>query len=355
MIPFLKDRIKDYDANQFVNELIEASKLLGELDAKIAGCKFNSVLMPMLHKKEALASMYIEGTQTTYSEMLKEEVKEKPSKLKEYIEYTNHLAALSDGAEYLRIEDFSNAFIKGIRRVMLNGVVSPEKERALDRYKDEQNFIVNSNGDVVFVPPSPQETGKYMNDLLDYINNGADGENPLIKAAVAHAQFESIHPFSDGNGRVGRALISLYMYKARLIRYPYFYLSEAISEDKLMYYSSLTSSREGSFTIWITYFLRKVVAQAEKHIRYIDSMDRLYERTKASVKELVNSPKYESIIESLFKRPIITSTILADRLNVSVGQAKRYLDLLESKRILLTLEGKKNKRYVFAELLDLMR
>lgn len=355
MIPFLKERIKDYDANQFINELVEASKLLGVLDAKIAGCKFNSVLMPMLHQKEAIASMYIEGTQTTYSEMLKEEVNEKPSKAKEYIEYTNHLTALSKGADYLRIENFSNGFIRSFRAMMFRGLVPPQKERILDRYKEEQNRIVNSNGVTIFVPPSPQETGKYMNDLLDYMNNGIDGENPLIKAAVAHAQFETIHPFDDGNGRVGRALISLYMYKAGLIRYPYFYLSEAISEDKLMYYSSLTSSREGNFTIWITYFLRKVVAQAKKHIQYIDSMDELYERTKINVKEIVNSPKYEAIIESLFKQPIIKSSILADRLNVSVGQAKRYLDMLESRRILFSLEGKKNKRYAFAELLDLMR
>lgn len=355
MIPFLKDRIKDYDANQFINELVDASKLLGELDAKIAGCKFNSVLMPMLHQKEALASMYIEGTQTTYSEMLKEEVKEKNSGKKAFVEYTNHLSALSKGADYLKMEVFSNAFIRKIQEVMLNGIVPPEKEHILGRYKEEQNFIVNSNGKVVFEPPSPQETGKYMNDLLDYMNNFADGENPLIKAAVAHAQFESIHPFADGNGRVGRALISLYMYKAKLIRYPYFYFSEAISEDKLMYYNSLTSSREGSLTIWITYFLRKVVAQAKKNIQYIDSMDNLYERTKVAVKELVNSPKYEAIIESLFKRPLITSSILADRLNVTVGQAKRYLDLLESKRILFAFEGKKNKRFIFSELLDLMR
>lgn len=109
-------------------------------------------------------------------------------------------------------------------------------------------------GSVVFIPPSYTETKKYMDELIDYMNDVNDGINPLVKAAIIHSQFESIHPFEDGNGRVGRLLISLHLYKARVINFPFFYMSEAISQDKRIYYNMLTASRENSYDEWIRFF-----------------------------------------------------------------------------------------------------
>ena len=93
-----------------------------------------------------------------------------------------------------------------------------------------------------------------MDELIDYMNDVNDGINPLVKAAIIHSQFESIHPFEDGNGRVGRLLISLHLYKARVINFPFFYMSEAISQDKRIYYNMLTASRENSYDEWIRFF-----------------------------------------------------------------------------------------------------
>ena len=170
-----------------------------------------------------------------------------------------------------------------------------------------------------------------------------------------HSQFESIHPFSDGNGRVGRLLISLYLYKAKIINFPFFYMSEAISQDKRVYYNMLTASRNGDYTEWIRFFLKKCVVQARNHIGYIDSLNQLYEKTKETLQSIINSPKYDLIAECLFTQPILTSAYLAERLSVSPGQARRYLDALENAHILLGNDWKRNRRYYFIDLLELAR
>ena len=194
-----------------------------------------------------------------------------------------------------------------------------------------------------------------MDELIGFMNNMTDGVNPLIKAAIIHSQFESIHPFDDGNGRVGRLLISLYLYKAKVINCPFFYMSEAISQDKRVYYNMLTASRNGNYDEWINFFLKKCVVQARIHINYIDSLNNLYENTKLALQSTINTSKFDQILECLFTHPVLTSAYLADELGVTIGQAKRYLDTLENSRILRGNDKKRNKAYYFVDLLDLVR
>ena len=232
-------------------ELCEASKYLGALEAKINSYHFEQILIPLLHKKEAISSMQIEGTQTTMSEIFEEEIKSPNTIDKTALEVRNHTKALIAGAEYLRNNSFSHEFIQEIHRIMLDGVISPRLQNSLGKYKTKDNKIVNSANTVIFRPPSHTQTYEYMDELIEYMN-GKDDVHPLIKAAIIHSQFESIHPFTDGNGRVGRLLISLYLYKAQLINFPFFYISEAFGQEKTIYYSKLTDSRNNSFDEWIT-------------------------------------------------------------------------------------------------------
>lgn len=355
MLRFLRERKQDYDANTFIGELFEASKCLGILEAKIAGYQFDRILVPMLHKKEAISTMYIEGTQTTLSDIFESEISSQPSTDKTIKEANNHSRSILYGAEYLRTNPFSHSFIKELHKLILHGIVPPAKEASLGKYKEIDNKIVNSMGTVVFIPPSYTETKKYMDELIDYMNDVNDGINPLVKAAIIHSQFESIHPFEDGNGRVGRLLISLHLYKARVINFPFFYMSEAISQDKRVYYNMLTESRENSYDEWIRFFLKKCIVQARKHIEYIDSLNRLYEKTRRTLQATLNSPKFDQITECIYTQPILTSSYLAEKLNVSIGQAKRYLDTLESAHILQGSDNKRNRKYYFMDLLDLAR
>ena len=355
MLAFIKDREHDYDVAFFVNELAAASKNLGILEAKIDSYQFNSILIPMLQRKEAVSSMYIEGTQTTITDVLKSEINPQPDDEKLRIEVSNHMQALAYGADYLRMGKFSHSFMKKLHEYMMTGIIAPGLEKTLGKYKQKDNQIKSSTGAIVYIPPSATETKKYMDELISFMNNETDGLNPLIKSAMIHAQFESIHPFSDGNGRIGRVLVSLYLYKAKVINFPFFYISEAINMDKAVYYRMLTDSRTNSLDEWIKYYLHKVSIQTTKHIGYIDALNSLYIKTKGLVKDCINSPKYDEIIECLFTRPVLNAKMLEDQLAVSHGQAVRYLNTLEEKHVLLGDDRKRGKTFYFAELIDLAR
>ena len=355
MLEYIKNRSNDYNVSFFVNELTDASKNLGILEAKIDSYQFNSILIPMLQKKEAVSSMYIEGTQTTITDVLKGEINPHLSDEKIALEVRNHIRTLMFGADYLRSAKFTHSFMKEIHSLMMEGIMARGLEKTLGKYKTSDNQIKSSTGAVVYTPPAATETKKYMDELINFMNDAVDGLNPLIKAAMIHSQFESIHPFSDGNGRIGRLLISLYLFKAKVINFPFFYISEAINMDKSVYYSMLTDSRVNSLDEWIKYFLHKVSVQAIKHIGYIESLNDLYVRTKSRVKECINSPKFDEIIECLFTRPILTASVLEDILTVSHGQAVRYLNVLEEKKVLLSDDRKRGKTFFFQELLELAR
>ena len=355
MLPYISERINDFNVGYFVNELTTASKNLGMLEAKIDSYQFNSILIPMLQKKEAISSMYIEGTQTTITDVLKSEINPQSTDEKIQLEVKNHVKTLIYGADFLRSDKFTHSFMKKLHEYMMNGIISPGLEKTLGKYKLKDNQIKSSTGSVVYSPPSASETKKYMDELISFMNNENDGINPLIKAAMIHSQFESIHPFSDGNGRIGRVLVSLYLFKAKVINFPFFYISEAINMDKAVYYRMLTDSRENTLDEWIKYFLHKVSIQTTKHIGYIDALNSLYKKTKDTVKGCINSPKFDEIIECLFTHPVINAETLMDKLTVSRGQAVRYLNTLEGKRILLSDDRKRGKTFYFVELIDLAR
>ena len=355
MLEFIRNRASDFDVGYFVDELTTASKNLGILEAKIDSYQFNSILIPMLQKKEAVSSMYIEGTQTTITDVLKNEINPKPDDERIQQEVRNHIKTLIFGAEHLRTGKFTHSFIKQIHAYMMTGIIAQGLEKTLGKYKLKDNHIKSSTGAVVYTPPTAADTKKYMDELISFMNCMDDKINPLIKAAMIHSQFESIHPFSDGNGRIGRVLISLYLYKAQVINFPFFYISEAINMDKSVYYRMLTDSRTNSLDAWIKYFLHKVSVQTEKHIGYIDALNGLFTKTKNTVKGCIKSPKFDEIIECLFTYPILNALMLEDQLSVSHGQAVRYLNVLEEKGVLLSDDRKRGKTFFFAELIDLAR
>ncbi len=289
------------------------------------------------------------------SDVFENEISQSKNDDKIITEVNNHTRALVFGAEYLLSDSFSHEFIKKLHNIMLRGIISPNKEHTLGKYKENDNYIVNSLGKVVFTPPSHTQTKKYMDELLSFMNKPDDGINPLIKAAIIHSQFESIHPFDDGNGRVGRLLVGLYLYKTKVINVPFFYISEAISQDKTVYYNRLTDTRKSDYNEWIKFFLRKCIIQANNHIKYVHELNILFNKTKESVKQSINTPRYEALVQALFAQPIITSAYLAEHLEIGIVQAKRYLKNLEESKILISNDKQRYTAYYFMELLELVR
>lgn len=355
-LKFLKERINDYKSNLFINELFMSSKSLGVLEEKINSYKFDNILIPLLNKKEAISSMYLEGTQTTMSDVIEDVINEEKERKNEkvFIEASNHTKALHYGATHLNQNNFTHSLIKELHKIMLTDIISENKIHTLGKYKENDNYIVNSIGTVVFNPPSFNETKKYMDELIDFMNDTKMDINPLIKTAMIHSQFESIHPFDDGNGRVGRLLISLCLYKFKVIKMPFFYISEAISQNKIIYYNKLTDARKNDYTDWIEFFLNMCTIQAEKHIKYIESLNSIYDRVCEKVRKIINSQKYEEIIACIFSQPIISSTYLAKTINISLSQARKYLIALEKARILFGDDKSRGRKYYFLELLELV-
>lgn len=158
MLEYIANRVTDFDVGYFVNELANASKNLGILEAKIDSYQFNSILIPMLQKKEAVSSMYIEGTQTTITDVLKSEVNPQPSDEKIQAEVRNHIRTLIFGAEHLRTGKFTHSFMRQIHEYMMTGIIAPGLEKTLGKYKLRDNQIKSSTGTVVYNPPAASET-----------------------------------------------------------------------------------------------------------------------------------------------------------------------------------------------------
>ncbi|NJE44658.1 Fic family protein [Massilimicrobiota sp. SW1139] len=350
----ISDQLTRIDINKFLNELTEAVKYLAIYETKVRDCRTeDGLFLPAMQRIEALSSLKIEGTQTTMNDVIADLVIPDEKNL-DLLEIKNHQIALVNGAKAIKFEGFTDEIIKMIHKTLLTNVRKKNAGVSLGEYKTENNFIVNSVGTKVFIPPEFTETEEYMNDLIDFMNDtDYKGIHPLIRAAVMHAQFESIHPFGDGNGRVGRMLITLYLYYHKIVELPLFYISEALQQDKMLYYRKLTESREGDYNEWIKYFLSKCVDQAKMHIKYIDSINSLYIQTDDKVSKIIKGCTKE-ITKALFHYPQINVKTLSSELGISTQQANRYLKALVNEKILFPDDKKRNTSYFFGNLIDLI-
>lgn len=341
--------------DEIVPELLEAIKYLAIYQTKIRDSRQKgNVYIPRLTQIEAISSMRIEGTQTTMSDVITNEIFPNDKK-EEFIEFRNHVMAITRGSKMVKLDGFTHEHIKEIHKMMLTGIKKKNKNAPVGEYKISDNWIENSVKTKIYNPPSYTETIEYMDDLLKFMNSDEYHYHPLINAAIMHAQFESIHPFGDRNGRVGRMLVPLYLYKVNAIDVPLFYISEAFEQDKVQYYKNLTNSRtEGCYNLWIKFFLNKCIIQTKRHIRYFENIDKLYDATKNKIDNIIKSPNNDKILDLIFDNPQITIRFLADRLEMSVTQAGRYISKLVEAGILISDDKQRNVSYIFRDLIDLI-
>ena len=192
MLKFLKERKSDYNANLFVNELVEASKYLGILEGKVASYQFDGILIPLLTTRTRFPLCISKVLKLLSAISMRKRLIRSPILIKFALEASNHTRAIIYGSEYLLTNPFSHTLIKKLHQLTLEGIVPLGKEKTLGQYKTEDNRITNSMGSTIFTPPPYTETKKYMDELIYFMNDSSDGLNPLIKAAIMHSQFESI-------------------------------------------------------------------------------------------------------------------------------------------------------------------
>ena len=354
MLPIDSELIK---TDIFLDELIDASISLEVYKEKIKDSKLDRAwFLPTLQQKEALASSMIEGTQATLDGVLVNRVV--PDKKDVDIqEVLNYDAATEYGYRYLKRGDFDKEFILDLHKILLSGKVRKQTDQ-IGEFRTHQNYVgtMGRKREITYTPPEPEMVEKLIDNLIEYIEKPKDNYRFLVRIAIIHAQFETIHPFMDGNGRVGRILIPLYLYYVEQIDMPCFFVSEALERDKLKYYTLLNNIRnKNEWSEWIKFFLVTVKNQCDKYIRMISDINLLYEKDLEKASGLVRTGNMRTLINLIYKYPIVNSSTIAQCSDIPSATINRYLNVLVDADILYTDDKSRNRTYFYYDLLNILR
>lgn len=333
--------------NELSSLLSEASLLLGQLDGIATSLPNRDLFLSMYVKKEATISSQIEGTQTSLSDFLQVEKKD-IKKRKDTEEVVNYVRALNMGISLLDTLPISFRYIKELHKELLKGVRGESKNPG--EVRRSQNWIGPAGGtltNATYVPPSVDKMDDCIYDLENYMNSTI--EVPfLIKIALIHYQFETIHPFLDGNGRLGRLLIPLWLKESKVLNYPLIYLSLYFKENRQEYYSLLMDVRfKGRYEEWIKFFLIGVTLMSKQSIKTIGELS----KTRDDCINLINRGASHAkgnqlrLLTLLLKHPYIDSTDVVSGLEVSKPTAGKLLQDFVDMGIISSID-KSKQRYV---------
>jgi Fic family protein len=350
----------DFQPDPALSDLLMSTALvLGRLDGmsqKFSQTEVEMLIAPLI-LKEAQLSSEIEGTRSTLTDVYKEE-KQKETDVQKAIDNAlirNYARALRFGLTKLE-QEFSEELIKEMHKVLLEGVRGHDKEPG--EYKTAQNAI-GSRQDTLetakFVPSSFQSTPFLMKNLVKFMNDNKQ-MNPLFKIAIAHYQFEAIHPFRDGNGRIGRLLISLSLSNDKVLSHPLLYISEYFNRNRSTYTDKLYEvSSSNKINEWVFFFLKALETQATNSLELLQQLDDYKSELQEKTSSVSKSSKMHLVVESIFKNPFITITDVADELGMSIPGASNLVHKLEEIKVLKEVTGKQTgKIYVAQRILDIL-
>lgn len=245
----------------------------------------------------------------------------------------------------------SGRIIKEMHDILLNNVRGNTKRRG--EYKVHQNYI-GSHSSISFTPVSPRMTEEYMCNLEEYIH--IDDFDVLIQSSIIHAQFEMIHPFEDGNGRIGRLLIPLFLYYKDVIPFPTFYMSMYFEKDRALYLEKLNNiSKNGDWVSWIKYYLEGVIIQTKYSTHIANQIYNLYEFMKNEVTPQLNSTSSIQLLDCIFSNPIFSAKQADKYVDLNIRTIYTLLRKLEGLGYLQTTEQKRNKTYFCPQLLSIIQ
>ena len=334
-----------------IQPLLERALLaLGRLDSVSEVLPDTHLFLYAYVRKEAVLSSQIEGTQSSLSDLLLFEIDEAPgAPLDDVVEVSNYVAALEHGLARLRSGFSLNArLVREIHAKLLASGRGSRKEPG--EFRRSQNWIGGTRpGNAVFVPPPHTAVADGIADLERFLHRENDGLPALVKAAVAHLQFETIHPFLDGNGRVGRLLVTFQLYHAGLLREPLLYLSLYLKRHRQEYYRLLDAVRhDGDWEAWITFFLEGVVETADAAVATARRLVALFEEDRARVQTRGRrAGSARRVHDAMRARPLANLPDVARRADLSFPAAAAGMEVLVALGIARELTGKKRNR-VFA-------
>ncbi len=337
--------------------LSQADRELGRLDMYSKYIPNIELFISMHVLKEATQSSKIEGTQTNMDEALLEKEDLPLDKRDDWEEVQNYIKAMEWAIEHLDKLPFSSRLIRETHRVLLQGVRGEKKQPG--KFRISQNWIGGATiNDAVFIPPVHTTVPDLMSDIEKFIHNEEFHIPELLKIGLVHYQFETIHPFLDGNGRVGRLIIPLYLVSKGILQKPVLYLSDFFERNRQLYYDNLTIVREkNDIGQWYKFFLVGVIETAKNGIVTFDNILQLQKQIDIDIQKLGSRAlKAKKVIDYLYKKPMITADKVSEIASVSMPSSYKLISELEKLNILQEKTGGQRSRvYAFDNYIKLFR
>jgi Fic family protein len=361
-----QDHYKSFQPNPINREWVVDDmgllQLLGQADRELGRLDMYSGYIPniglfiQMHVlKEATQSSRIEGTQTNMEDALLDKEDISLDRRDDWEEVQNYVAAMNEAIDRLKKLPFSARLARETHRTLLRGVRGEHKLPG--EFRRSQNWIGGASiQDAIFVPPVHTSINDLMSDIERFVHDKDKFFPELLKIALVHYQFETIHPFLDGNGRVGRLLITLYLVSKGILKKPVLYLSDFFARNRTLYYDNLMRVREKNDTLqWFKFFLVGVIETAKNSIETFDGILQLQKEVEAKIQTLGSrAAKARKILNHLYQRPIIDATGASKAAEVSPASAYKLIADFERLEILTEITGgKRGKKYLFSSYLHL--
>lgn len=337
-----------------ISALSRAENALGRLQGSVGRMVNPYLIARPLLRREAILSSRMEGTRTTAAKLVSLEAHQVDAPDVQTQEVANYVLAMNHGLELLKEMPLCLRLIRELHGKLLTGVRGGEETPG--EFRTIQNFIGHSDlASARFVPPPPGELDPLLRDFEQYLNLAdADAESPLlVRVAMSHYQFETLHPFRDGNGRVGRLLIPLMLLAHERLDTPALYLSSFFERNRERYVDlMLSATRRNEFEPWILFFLEAIHEAAQESIQQVDRLLAMRSRYHEALQQARSSALTLKLVDKLFELPLLTVSSTAEELNVTPATAMQHIQRLLDVNIVVEITGRKRDRqYLASELL----
>lgn len=346
------------DYAEIINALAKATDAIARYDQMLKNMHNSEIFLAPLRSQEAVISSRMEGTISNMDEILRYKAEEDQRKVRgEVVETALYAKSLKKAQQWVEEGKPINSFLlRSLHKELLS--FGRGFQQSPGEFKNQQNYIADKiRKEILFIPISPNKLNDGLESLFFYMQNST--HQPLIKTAISHLELEALHPFKDGNGRVGRMLITLFLYKQGVISAPHFYISGYLEERKQEYLNSMRQvSATDSWTPWCLFFLKALEAQAMRNLVIAQEIQGLYQEMKSRFRKILATQWHVTALDFLFTRPVFKGSTFSKTTPIPINTAQKFIKSLLESNLLEQLEPPSGRRpglYSFEPLMSLIR